>query len=286
MSKRLPDRYPLNQSPLYKLRGKGQFAAIVGLDWEAIEPLLGANEYRVWLNDKGREIQQPIGRMAAVHRRIGGLLARIELPDYLYSQRGRSYADNARRHLGDVPLLKTDIHRFYPSTTWMMVYQMFVVDFECAEDVANRLANICCYQKKHLPTGSPVSGRIAFFAARHMFDAIAEVAQREECQMTAYVDDVTVSGERATKTMLGEIRRIVHRHGLKTKNRKSRTYAASSPKAVTGAVIVGAELRLPNERHRKIEQARRDLSVAPASEKERIRRVLRGRLQEAKQILR
>ena len=48
--------------------------------------------------------------------------------------------------------------------------RMFLHDFECAEDIAHRLADICCYKQLHLPTGSPVSGRIAFFAAKHMFD--------------------------------------------------------------------------------------------------------------------
>lgn len=285
MSKWSRERYPLSQSPLHKMRGKGQFTTIVGVDWDGVATLLVEESYRVWLNPKGREIQQPVGKMATIHKRIGDLLARIELPDYLFSQKGRSYADNARRHVGDVPLLKTDIHKFYPSTRWMMVYRMFTVDFACAEDVAQRLTDLCCYRQEHLPTGSPLSGRIAFFAARHMFDAIADVAAREQCKMTAYVDDVTVSGERATKTLLGEIRQIVHRHGLKTKQKKSHTYAATTPKPVTGAVIAGDELRLPNERHRKIWLTRRDLAVAPAVEKKRLQKVLRGRLQEAKQIV-
>ena len=100
-----------------------------------------------------------------------------------------------------------------------------------------------------------------------------------------YVDDVTVSGERATKTLLGEIRQIVHRHGLKTKQKKSRTYAATAPKPITGAVVAGDELRLPNERHRKIWIARQDLATAPAAEKAHLQKVLRGRLQEARQIV-
>ena len=139
MSRPPLDRYPLDQSPLYRLRGKGQFEKLLDLGWDAVKPLTAADCYRVWRNDKGREIQQPIRKLASVHIRIGDLLARIELPDYLYSQRGRSYIDNARQHVGNVPLFKTDIHRFYPSTTWVMVYRMFVDDFECAEDVAHCL---------------------------------------------------------------------------------------------------------------------------------------------------
>ncbi|KVT40354.1 DNA polymerase [Burkholderia ubonensis] len=267
------------------MKGKGQFEKVLGVEWAAVSKLLASDNYRVWENDKGREIQQPIGWLAHVHGRISKLLSRIELPDYLYSQKGRSYADNAREHVGSTPLIKTDIHKFYPSTTRQMVYRMFVMDFMCAEDIAHCLADICCYRQKHLPTGSALSGRVAFFAARHMFDDIAELAARERCLMTAYVDDVTVSGAAATKRLLGEVRRVVSRHGYKTKQRKSKTYAAASAKVVTGAIVAGDELRLPNERHRKIWQAKQELGHCEREEKTRLMRTLRGRLQEARQIL-
>ena len=278
-------RYPLHQSPLYRLRGKGQFEHVLGIQWNAIDKLLSPDNYRVWLNKKGREIQQPLGWLADVHGRIGKLFARIELPDYLYSQKGRSYADNARQHVGTMPLIKTDIHKFYPSTTGQMVYRMFAVDFGCAKDIAHRLADICCYRQEHLPTGSTLSGRIAFFSARPMFDDIADLAASEQCRMTVYVDDVTVSGPTATKKVLGKIRQIVSRHGFRTKEQKSKTYAPTSAKPVTGTVISRDELRLRNERHRKIRQAQQALAKAPREAKARIQRALRGRMQEARQIL-
>ena len=94
-----------------------------------------------------------------------------------------------------------------------------------------------------------------------------------------------VSGEQASKALLGEIRKIVHQHGLKTKQRKSVTFSATAAKPVTGTVIAGNQLRLPNERHKKIHEARRELEAAPVAERPRIQRVLRGRIQEAKQVL-
>lgn len=284
-SKNARKRYPLHQSPLYQIRGKGQLEKVLDVEWGAIDKLLSPENYRVWVNKKGREIQKPLGWLNHVHTRIGKLFARIELPDYLYSQKGRSYVDNARQHIGTVPLIKTDIYKFYPSTTRQMVYRLFIIDFQCAEDVAHRLADICCYQQKHLPTGSPLSGRVAFFAAKRMFDEIEVLATDAHCRMTALVDDVTVSGHGATRKLLGEIRRIVSQHGLNTKQRKSKSFAATAAKTVTGAIIAGDELRLPNVRHRRIWEARRALENATCTEKEQILRTLRGRLQEAKQIL-
>ena len=224
--------------------------------------------------------------MATVHKRIANLLSRIELPDYLVSRKGRSYADNAREHVGNQSLIKTDISKFYPSTTRRMVLNMFIEDFQCAEDVANRLADICCYKQEHLPTGSPLSGRVAFFAARQMFDEVAALASASNCKMTTYVDDITLSGPNATKALLGEVRKIVSRHGLTTKQKKSKTFAASAVKTVTGAIIAGEELRLPNQRHKRISEAHRNVRTSSEGNRDKAVRILRGRLQEASQILR
>lgn len=278
-------RYPLEHSPLYRLRGKAKFEAVLGVKWDAVPRLLDDKHYRVWLNDKEREIQAPQGWLAQVHGRICQLLARIELPDYVYSQKGRSYADNARAHRGNIPLIKTDISRFYPSVTRQAVFRMFLDDFECAVDVAHRLADICCYKQAHLPTGSALSGRVAFFAKREMFNEIASLAHAAGCKMTAYVDDVTISGEAATKTLLGAVRQIIASHGLGTKNKKSKTYASSSAKMVTGAVVVQNDVRLPNVRYLHIHQARQAVQAALPADLSRARRVLAGRLQEASQVL-
>jgi Reverse transcriptase (RNA-dependent DNA polymerase) len=278
-------RYALHDSPLYRLKGKGKFESVLGVLWDAVPELLVSECYRVWVNEKGREIQAPIHWMKTVHERIGNLLSRIELPAYLYSQKGRSYADNARQHVGVHPVAKTDIHRFYPSTTRTMVMRMFQIDFECAEDIAHRLADICCYKQEHLPTGSTLSGRIAFFAARAMFDEIARLTSNAGCRLTVYVDDITISGNGASKRLLGDVRKIVSDHGLNTKQKKSITYASNSPKSITGAVVTETNLRLPNIRHQKIWRTRKELQSAKGMGRVNLQRALRGRLQEAKQIL-
>lgn len=278
-------RYPLHQSPLYKIVGIGRLEAVLGIKVNKLERLLAAENYRVWTNSKGREIQQPIKWLGQVHQRIGNLLARIELPDYVFSQKGRSYADNARFHVGDVPLGKTDISAFYSSTTRQMVWRMFSNEFRCANDVADILADICCYRQAHLPTGSSLSGRIAFFAAKPAFDNVAATATAAGTRMSLYVDDITLSGSGFTKKLLTDVRQIVRQHGLTTKTAKTKTFAASSPKMVTGAVVAGGEIRLPNARHKKISDIRKAIRAASPVERVVLLRSLRGRVQEAKQVL-
>ena len=100
-----------------------------------------------------------------------------------------------------------------------------------------------------------------------------------------YVDDITLSGQDVTKTLVSQIRQTVRRHGLKTKNSKTKTFSANVPKTVTGVVVVGNEVCLPNSRHKKIWEDRRALQNAVGDEKMRLVKSLKGRLQEAKQIL-
>lgn len=281
----LRKRYSLDQSSLFRIRGKGKFEQVVGVEWDAVPTLIASDLYRVWWNEKQREIQAPIHWMAAVHRHIADLLARIEVRGYIFSQKGRSYVDNARQHVGVHPVIKTDIQRFYPSVTRAMVFRTFLNDFQCAADVAARLADIICYRQTHLPTGSPLSGRVAFFAARGLFDEIAQLADQTGCKLTIYVDDITLSGPAATKRLLAEVRSLIARHGLKSKAKKSKTFAPNAPKSVTGAIIVGDALRLPNERHRKIQEVRQALRQAQDDERIALQKRLRGHEQEAAQIL-
>jgi hypothetical protein len=278
-------RYPLHQSPLYKIIGLGRLEAVLGINVTKLDRLLSSKNYRVWSNAKGREIQQPLKWLAYVHTRIGNLLARVELPNYVFSQKGRSYVDNAKYHTGNFLLGKTDISSFYQSTTRQMVWRLFSSDFKCANDVADILADICCYKQAHLPTGSSLSGRVAFFAAQPMFDAVSTIAHGTESRMSLYVDDITLSGRAVTKSVLSDVRQVVRRHGLKTKNSKTKTFAAGAAKTVTGAVVVGDEVCLPNGRHKKIWEARRAIRVAAPADRAKLSRSLRGRMQEAKQIL-
>lgn len=64
--------YALNQSPLFRLRGKGRFEDIIGVKWESVPDLLSADCFQVWKGLKDREIQAPIHWMAAVHKVIYG----------------------------------------------------------------------------------------------------------------------------------------------------------------------------------------------------------------------
>lgn len=284
-SRKTRSPYRLESSPLFRLLGKGELERTLGISWSQGARLLNSRYYREWVTAKRREVQQPLYELERIHSRIAVLLSRIEMPDYVYSKSKRSYVDNADQHRGEVALVKTDVNKFYPSTNWAMVFRLFRERFECAEDIAARLADLCCFHQKHLPTGSALSGYVAFFAVQPLFDRLAEICAAHDCKMTLFVDDLTASGSGAKKKMLAEIRAAIRYFGLRTRDEKSRTYAPSQPKEVTGAVIVGERLVLPNKQHLKLWQTRRELSASSPSDRMKTQRALTGREQQAKQIL-
>jgi len=277
--------YFVDQSPFFRLNSKRKLAELLEFKLADFATLVDDSNYHVFKNEQEREIQHPIKNLDPVHRRISKLLARLELPDYLHSRKGRSYVSNAAAHALDVPLIKTDISKFYPSTSFSTVFNLFHERFQCSTDVAWHLARLCCFKGRHLPTGSYLSGIVAFLAHQSMFDEIHELSLSAGCTMTCYVDDVVLSGSGATKALLYKVRGIINRHGLAAKREKSKTFPAEKPKIVTGVVITSGGLTVPNKR---LQDARRVRNLIKKTrdikEKDRLRLSLKGKLQEAKQI--
>jgi hypothetical protein len=278
-------QYPIDQSPLYHIVGLNQLEKCLNIKLNRLDKLLKDGSYRVWINYKGREIQHPLGWLAEVHGRIARYLSRIETPEYVFSKKGRSYVDNAHEHIGYSPLAKTDISSFYPSTNRQMIKDMFVSQFKCAKDIANILADICCYEKKHLPTGSAISGYLAFLAHKSLFDKVYALSKERGCTFTLYVDDLTISGDAATKKLINEVRIMIKRQGLTSKRSKTQTFSSHSAKTITGVIIKGNRCLLPNRRHNHIDKTRTAIqNSTDAVEKEQLKKTLKGSLLEARQI--
>jgi hypothetical protein len=234
-------------------------------------------------NGKSREVQWPKPRLQWIHSRIHSLLSRVQVPDYLHSAvRGRSYISNAGAHNPAAPAIKIDVKKFFPSVSRAAIFNFFAGPMECRRDVAGLLADILTFDA-HLPTGSSAGPIIAFYAFKPMFDEIARLATKHELTMSCYVDDMTLSGARATKGVLFEIHKIIARHGLKS--HKAHVFAALEPKVVTGVCNTPAGPRVPNKLHLKIKQGFEELSATPNSKaRKKVLDPLLGRLEAAGQI--
>lgn len=239
-----PKLYPLNQSPLFKLKSKNKLLEIIGLSKFQVDKLMLDSAYKEFENDAGRTIQEPIAQLKAVHKRIGALLSRVELPPYLHSGRKKhSTLTNAESHRQATELLKLDIHKFFPSTRAAKVYKAFVEKFEMSPDVAYVITNLATFAGK-VPTGSPISMAMAFWANKDMFDELGNLAAANGLVFTTYVDDVAFSGTKIPKGFAAQAKQCIRSHGLTSKDKKERFYPSSAGKLLTGIVIQDGELKV------------------------------------------
>jgi RNA-directed DNA polymerase len=286
-------RYPLDQSPLYRLNRRKGLAELLMMPLEAVERLANSNppRYRCFervVNQghgppKKRLIEWPYADLQSVQRRIARLLDRIEPPGYIHSGfRGRSYVTNAQEHEVAVRVAKIDIRKFFPTASAQRVYDCFRFTFECSSDVSAVLMKLTT-KDGHLPTGGSASSIVSFFAYKHMFDEISELARARGLAMSCCVDDMTFSGDSATGRFLNDVRAIIVRHGLRI--HKRRTFEPMQPKVVTGVVLTSQGRRLPNRRRKKLHENYQALNEETELEaKVKLAEQLLGRATEAAQV--
>jgi len=122
----------------------------------------------------------------------------------------------------------------------------------------------------------------AFLAHKQTFDAMDSRMRRQNISLTVYVDDITLSGERLTRLHLCPIKKSFETAGLRV--HKTRFFG-TRPASVTGTIIKGASLFLPNRRHRKISDGINRLAAEPdKNERLRLRSTIIGQIHEAANV--
>ena len=233
--------------------------------------------------NKERPVQEPKRELQRIHARIHKLLARVQVPEYLHSAvKGKSYLTNARAHELNAPTIKIDVKKFFPSVPRRAVFRFFEKTMHCRRDVAGLLADLLTFDAR-LPTGSSASPIIAYYAFKPMFDALAELAERNSLKMTCYVDDITMSGAQAGRSVLYEAHQIISKFGLKS--HKMKAFPGNTPKIITGVCNAPAGERVPNRLHLKIKVGFEQLrNKGIGKEAGKIVGPLLGRLEAARQI--
>lgn len=255
--------YPIHESAFFRLTSKTMLAKLLLCPLsEIIEVLSDPDRYNEFEDntnpDKPRAIQKPKPRLDAIQSRIASLLCRISLPDYLHSGRkNHSHVSNAVSHVdihrGSVPILTTDITKFFPSTTKEKVHYFFNKTLQCSTAVSAILAELCTC-RGFVPTGSRISMPIAFWANYSMFSELKKLSDTHSVTMSVYVDDLTFSGKAVNKLFCSTVKKIITRHGLLPHPTKTRIYSKNEVKIITGVAVIDNEIKLTNEQHFKLSQ--------------------------------
>jgi hypothetical protein len=234
----------------------------------------------VWTetNEKGKKrvIENPCPPLKRAQGRIATLLALIEPPDFLMCPvKGRSYLRNAREHVGAREIVTEDVSAYFPSTTWNRVYWFFHKRMNCSTDVAWTLASLATLEG-HLPTGSPLSPILAYYAHQDMWLNVQRIARDACVKLTVYMDDLTLSGDAVSPRVVWDIKQQIHKTGLRLNHKKARRYGRGEA-VVTGVVVTPGGIRLTKGANLKLKTARDERAAATdAAAAEALTRRLRG----------
>lgn len=284
-------KYKLDQSPFYCLQSKKELARLLCLSLSKLQELTLSKdlytEKQIFdsQRNKSRLVEEPKPELKRVQKRIEELLKRIELPNYIHGPaKGRSYVSNAKAHINNVVVRTLDIKEYFPSTRSKRIYWFFHKRMKCSSDVAGILTRLSSY-KEHLPTGSPLSPLLSYFAHIDMWEEINEIVELADCTLTIYVDDVTISGNRVTGELIWQIKKKFHSCGLRSNNKKEKFYIGKKAREVTGVIIIKGILKLPNRLHKKMYVIHKELCAETDPDKrKKLRQKLNGLKSHEQQI--
>lgn len=292
MSRSKQAGYELNQSPFYCLRSKAKLARILRIRQDRLDILARSEELYIERDffdqkrGKSRLVEEPKPVLKCLQKRIENLLKRIKLPNYVHAPAlGRSYISNAKAHINAAVVMSLDIEKYFPSTPARRVYWFFHKRMRCSSDVAGILTNISTF-KDHLPTGSPLSPILSYFSHIDMWESIDELTRKANCNLTVYIDDVTISGEHIPGELIWQIKKQFHRYGLKSNKDKEKYYVSKSSYEITGIIVTReGTLKLPNRQHLKAYQIRQALhSETESGKRKKLIQILQGLEAQAQHI--
>ncbi len=249
-------RHTIEQSCLYKLSSRKKLAKILFTSERCLESLANVeNRYSSFempkSNGGSRTIEAPYDNLKAIQKRIAVLLQRIEAPDYLMAPvRGRSYVHNAAAHIGSRAFCLLDIEDYFPSCTDKRVFWFFNKRMLCSPDAASILTKLTTFHG-HLPQGSPCSPIIAYFAYVDMWEGINNIISGSSCRLSIYADDITISGDTVYERDVWAIKQTLYRHGHRYSRKKERRLV-DKVADITGVIVSGNYLLLPNRQHKKL----------------------------------
>ena len=278
--------YPLHQSPLYRLRSRSRLAQLLRLSNAELRNLERRNDlYREFdlpkKNGGVRHVENPVRALKLVQARIARILGRIEPPHFLFCPvKRRCNVSNAAAHMGNRVVHCLDIKKFFPNTPQRRVYWFFHTIMRCESNIAGLLAKLACYTG-HLPTGSPLSPIMAYFAYFDLWHRIADFCKDRGYTLTVYIDDITISGHRVPTSDMWAVRQMIHGAGLRYHKAKS---FVDRPAEITGVIVRPEKIEAPFRQHKKMRDAKVSLSSADAEDKPALRAQIAGIAGQIRQI--
>ncbi len=288
--KAIPKYHDERSSPFFRLRSKEKLASLLFISLGRLCSI--SSERNLYFDfqkrkESGgfRQISAPRSDLKEIQSRIASLLQRITPPDYLFAPvSGRSYVDNAARHIGADSIHLLDIQDFFPSCTANKVVWFFHKRMQCSPDVTAIIRGIVT-KDGALPQGSPCSPILAYLCYVEMWNSIADIVKNAGCTLSVYADDLTISGKVVPEEAIWRIKECLFRHGHKYKIEKERSKHKTAAE-ITGVILLKDALLAPNRQNVALHRIRQTIDKEHRPEfNAKLETQLRGRKAQINQIL-
>ena len=186
---------------------------------------------------KPRNIDNPSRDLKRVQAAIlVKLLEPVTLPHFLFGAvRKRSVRMHAEEHVGAKTVVKMDIKSYYPNVTNDHIFHVWRNVLLCSPRLARLLTQLTTYER-HLPQGAPTSPALANLLLASIYGPILEACAEEKIVVTAWVDDLIFSGERA-RDVMELVRKTLADHGFSLSPKKRQVLGTRSVKVITGVRV-------------------------------------------------
>ncbi|MCA9490938.1 MAG: RNA-directed DNA polymerase [Myxococcales bacterium] len=204
-----------------------------------------------------RTITAPKRRLRAVQRRLlARLVNLLPVSDAAHGfRKGRSVATHAAPHVGRKVVVKLDLEDFFHTVTWQRV-RGYLIAMGYGFPVATTIAVLATEAERqpvdlgdrvvHVPVGprrcvqgAPTSPALCNAIAHKLDRRLLGAARALGFTYTRYADDLTFSGDDATRVsaLLGLVRKIVVGEGFRLNDTKTRVMRAGGRQRVTGVTV-------------------------------------------------
>ncbi|WP_426584871.1 reverse transcriptase family protein [Mucilaginibacter sp. R-33] len=196
------------------------------------------NFYRVFKipkkNGHSREITEPLPGLKAIQYWILGNIIGVVPPNKFNNaySKGRSIVSNAKYHTKQKQVLNIDIEKYFDNIKYEAVRDLFL-NFGYNSNVSNILASLCTLNGS-LPQGSPSSPYLSSILTHNLDIELFSFCREWGLR---YADDITISGNFHSGTIIGGVRKILERHKFKMNESKTRVKRQHQRQMVTGIVV-------------------------------------------------
>lgn len=223
---------------------------------------------RCYVLDEKRLIEEPSKETKKVHEKIKRHLEQLDIPSYVFSQKGTTHIKEVKAHTPNSFFFITDIKGFYPNTHRDKVYSFFKEKLKQTSAVAKFLTDITTvniekihvnhevkelidekgFCKNHLITGASCSTLLAFLANIDMFESLIQTSKEIGIRATIYVDDLAFSSRKPIPFSFKQtVRKTLFKNGYKASDTKTFSNKKKGSIKIHGIYINNGKLSPSNK---------------------------------------